>query len=255
MPMSDDLIFEARDLSVALDSTIVLEAVDFRLAAGEFLVVFGANGSGKTTLVRALLGLERTRRGSIAIFGGPAREFGRWSRIGYVPQRVTAVAGAPASVREVVLSGRVGSARWLRPYGDADRRAAVRALEAVGMTDLAGAPVAHLSGGQQQRVLIARALAADPDVLVLDEPVSGVDLEHQERLAVALRDFHERGGSVLLVAHALGAMEDLITREVVMDGGRVTYDGPHLPHHVHTELAHHPEDPERSPLDRVAGGE
>jgi zinc transport system ATP-binding protein len=254
--VTDDLVFHMRHGRVALDSTLVLEDVDFRLAPGEFLALLGANGSGKTTLVRALLGLVPLAAGTVHVFGRPLREFGQWPRIGYVPQRASAAAGAPASVMEVVLSGRIGRARRLRSYGATDRAAACRALEILGLADLASVPIAHLSGGQQQRALIARALGGEPDVLVLDEPISGVDLEHQERLAKTLREFAKRGGSVLLVAHSLGSMEGLVTREVVMRAGKVSYDGPHHPHHVHAEHVHHLEtEADRSPIDRAAGGD
>jgi zinc transport system ATP-binding protein len=253
--MREPSVFEMRAGRVVLNSTLVLDGVDFRLGAGEFLALLGANGSGKTTLVRALLGLVPLAGGSLRINGRKVRRPEPGLRIGYVPQRGSASSGAPASVIEIVLSGRIGRARPLQPYRAADRDAARHALEVLGLADLASVPVTQLSGGEQQRVLIARAVAGEPDVLVLDEPMSGVDLEHQERLAGTLKDFNQHGGSILLVAHGLGPMEELITREVVMHGGRVSYDGPHHPHHVHIDQVHHPETQiERSPLDRAAEG-
>jgi zinc transport system ATP-binding protein len=253
--LRDTLVFEMRHGRVALDSTLVLDDIDFRLAGGEFLALLGSNGSGKTTLVRALLGLIPLAAGSIRVFDQPLSRFGQWHQIGYVPQRLTAVSGAPASVMEVVMSGRIGRSQLLRPYRPSDRAAARRALEVLGLAHLASAPITHLSGGQQQRTLIARALSGEPEVLILDEPISGVDLEHQDKLAETLKEFGDGGGSVLLVAHSLGPMEELVTREVVMHAGKVSYDGPHLPHHVHAEHVHHPESPmQRSPLDAAAEG-
>jgi zinc transport system ATP-binding protein len=247
-------VFELHDGRVAFDSTVVVNDVNFEHAPGEFLTLLGANGSGKTTLVRALLGLVPLTDGRVRLFGEPLAAFREWARIGYVPQRTAASPGGPASVVEVVLSGRIARTRRLRRYGTADRSAATKALEVVGLTELAAVPVARLSGGQQQRVLIGRALAGSPDVLVLDEPFSGVDVEHQERLAFALADFHDNGGTVLLVSHGLGPMEQLVTREVVMDAGKVVYDGPHHPDHVHADHVHHPErHAASSPLDRAAG--
>lgn len=247
-------VFELHEGRVALDSTIVVDDVDFELAAGEFLTLLGANGSGKTTLVRALLGLVPVSGGRVYLFGEPLDSFRRWSRIGYVPQRSTTAPGGAASVMEVALSGRIARSRPLRRYGAADRSTAARALEAVGLADLAAVPVARLSGGQQQRVLIARALAGEPEVLVLDEPLSGVDAEHQERLAATLAGFNTNGGTILLVAHGLGTIEELVTREVVMHRGKVIYNGPHHPSHVHADHVHHPESHAlRSPLD-LAGG-
>lgn len=240
---------------VALESTVVLDGVDFALAPGEFLTLLGPNGSGKTTLIRALLGLVPVD-GEVRLFGEPLASFRAWRRIGYVPQRLTAAAGGAASVMEVTLSGRLARRRRFRRYGRGDRSAALQALETVGLRDLSSRPVGRLSGGQHQRVLIARALAGDPDVLVLDEPLSGVDTEHQAKISAALQDFHDRGGTVLLVAHGLGPIEELVTREVVMDEGKVVYDGPHHPDHVHAEHVHHPQPAEApSALDRAAGAE
>lgn len=250
--MTVTAVFDMRAARVVLDDTPVLHEIDFRLDDGEFLALLGSNGSGKTTLIRALLGLVPLNAGEIDIYGVPCGRFSDWSKLGYVPQRTSASSGTPASVMEVVLTGRIARARRLRAYGKSDRAAAIEALEVVGLAHLPDAQVDRLSGGQQQRVLIARALAGEPDALVLDEPVSGVDLEHQERLAEVLQRFNEQGGSVLLVAHSLGSIEELVTREVVMHAGKVTYDGPHHPHHVHAEHVHHPEpDPERTPLDRA----
>lgn len=238
-----------------LGGSPVLHGVDFSLGAGEFLALLGNNGSGKTTLVRALLGLVPLAGGSVRLFGTPMNHFHEWSRVGYVPQRPSVLSGAPASVLEVALSGRISDSSRFRRYTTADRAAASAALASVGLQDQERTPLTRLSGGQQQRVLIARALAGKPDVLVLDEPVAGVDLERQERLTEILRDYHAAGGSVLLVAHALGDMEDLITCEVVLDRGEVVYAGPHHPHHVHAADAHHLEGHvEGSPVDRAVGG-
>ena len=234
-------VFELSHGSVALDGHIVLHDVDFAMDAGAFVVLLGANGSGKTTLVRALLGLTPLQSGRVKLFGQPLDRFGQWERIGYVPQRHGAAAGVPATVGEVVLSGRIARVKPFRRFVAADREAAERALQTVGLDDLIDTPVTSLSGGQQQRVLIARALATEPDVLVLDEPVSAVDIEHQESFAVTLETLKDTGHSVLLVAHALGAMEPLVDRAVVLEGGHVGYDGPpsrgQVPEaHVH----HHP---------------
>jgi zinc transport system ATP-binding protein len=175
----------------------------------------------------------------LELFGTPVARFKEWARIGYVPQRYTATSGTPATVDEVVLSGRVGRTRRRRTYGSDDRAAARRALEVVEMAHLQRASVATLSGGQQQRILIARALAGEPDVLVLDEPVSGVDLAHQESFAETLGELGRAGRSVILVAHELGAMQSLVGRAVVLQSGAVAYDGPPLAEHFHLEHVHH----------------
>jgi zinc transport system ATP-binding protein len=232
--------FDLTSGHVELGGNRVLHDVHFRLDRGEFVVLLGANGSGKTTLVRALLGLLPLSSGVLKVFGRPLRGFREWKCIGYVPQRFTAASGVPASVSEVVLSGRVARAPRLRGYSREDRAAAARALETLGLADFDRVPVENLSGGQQQRVLIARALAGEPDVLVLDEPISGVDLEQQQQFAETLRGLKRDGRTVLLVAHALGALAPLVSRAVVLELGRVTYDGPPRPEQMHTDHIHHP---------------
>ncbi|MGH2730452.1 MAG: metal ABC transporter ATP-binding protein, partial [Actinomycetota bacterium] len=216
---------ELRDARVRLRGTEVLRGVNFSLGRGEFVILLGANGSGKTTLVRAALGLVPLTGGEAQVFGRHLGSFRDWAAIGYVPQRMTAASRVPATVGEVVLSGRAARVGLLRPFRQVDRDAAQRALELVDLAGLAGSPVDRLSGGQQQRVLIARALAGEPTVLVMDEPVASVDLAHQETLAANLSSLHSRGTSILLVAHSLGAMEPLAERAVVLEGGTVVYDG------------------------------
>lgn len=211
---------------VAYGDRPVLRDVTLRVDAGEVVAILGANGSGKSTLIRALLGLVPLAGGAVTLFGTPAGRFRQWWRIGYVPQRVGAGSGVPATVSEVVASGRLARRGVLRPAGAADRVAVAEALAAVGLADRAGEPVATLSGGQQQRTLIARALAGQPEVLVLDEPTAGVDAASQDAFAEALRGFVAGGGTVLLVAHELGPLEPLVTRAVVVHDGGIAHDGP-----------------------------
>ena len=248
-------VFELRDACVALGGREILHDVSVTVDSGEFVAVLGANGSGKTTLVRALVGLVPLSAGSLDIFGTPIARFRDWPRLGYVPQRLLVGSGVPSTVREVVASGRTGRARRLRRLGRADHAAIDHALEDVGLLHRAKDPVATLSGGQQQRVLIARALAGEPDVLVLDEPTAGVDADSQDTLAGALGHLSRQGGSVVLVAHELGPLAELIGRAVVMSNGRVVSDGPppepegHHAHagHVHTH-AHAPDERLRPPV-------
>ncbi len=194
----------------------------------------GANGSGKSTLVRALTGLRPLSQGRLQLFGVPLPEFHDWQRIGFVPQRQGATSGVPASVWEVVSSGRLTHRRLLRPFGRADREAVEDALRVVGLADRARDGVAQLSGGQQQRVLIARALASRPDLFFLDEPTAGVDLPSQDALAAALGALKDSGATIVLVAHELGPLAGLVDRAVVMRDGRMVYDGaPLADHEVH----------------------
>ncbi|WP_346538752.1 metal ABC transporter ATP-binding protein [Micromonospora sp. DPT] len=234
--------------AVGYDGRPVLRDVSLTVTAGEVVAVLGANGSGKSTLIRAVLGLVPLAAGSVELFGTPLRRFRQWRRIGYVPQRLGAGGGVPATVREVVASGRLARRGVLRPPGRADREAVDAALRAVGLADRAADPVATLSGGQQQRALIARALAGRPELLVLDEPTAGVDAASQEAFATALRDFVADGGTVLLVAHELGPLRPLISRAVVVHQGGICHDGA-VPepagHHAEPDHDHvHPHGPD-----------
>jgi zinc transport system ATP-binding protein len=210
---------------VRLAGRDVLRGIDVRVEPGEVIAVLGPNGSGKSTLIRALLGLIPLAAGRTEIYGVPAARFKDWRRIGYVPQRLTVGGGVPATVREVVASGRIARQSRFRPSSAADRAAVDRALAAVDMADRARDSAHELSGGQQQRVLIARALAGEPDAFVMDEPTAGVDAASQTALADTLRVLTERGSTIVLVAHELGPMEPLISRAVVLRDGRVAYEG------------------------------
>jgi zinc transport system ATP-binding protein len=229
----------------------VLHGVSLAVSAGEVVALLGANGSGKSTLIRAALGLVPMQSGSAKLFGTPLKRFHAWRRIGYVPQRIGAGSGVPATVREVVASGRLARRGVLRPAGATDRAAVGSALAAIGLADRAGDPVGTLSGGQQQRTLIARALAGEPELLVLDEPTAGVDASSQTAFAEALRGFVAGGGTVLLVAHELGPLKQLVSRAVVVHDGRIAHDGP-VPqpagHHADPDHEHvHPHEPYEPP--------
>lgn len=233
-------VADIQDCTVTLGQRRVLHEVTLSLWAGQFIALLGANGSGKTTLVRAMLRLLPLESGSVQLFGTPLDKFKRWGRVGYVPQRFGAVSGVPATVEEIVLTGRIAVARRGRGYSPADRAAAVRALESVGLGDLRRRRISALSGGQQQRVLIARALVNDPELLVLDEPVSNVDLASQQNFADTLGRLPE-SSTVLLLAHSLGVMQPLVDRTIVLDEGKVSYDGPPVAEHMSGhEFHHHP---------------
>jgi zinc transport system ATP-binding protein len=236
---------------VGYDDRAILRGVTMSVEAGEVVAILGANGSGKSTLVKAILGLVPLAAGEIRLFGTPLSRFKDWQRIGYVPQRLGAGSGVPATVGEVVASGRLARRGFLRPARSADRRAVTDALTAVGLADRVRDPVATLSGGQQQRTLIARALAGEPDLLVLDEPTAGVDAASQEAFATALQTFVTAGGTVLLVAHELGPLRPVIGRCVVVHHGSVAHDGsPPAPagHHADPDHDHvHPHAPQDQP--------
>ncbi|MEU3923193.1 metal ABC transporter ATP-binding protein [Streptomyces sp. NPDC029004] len=225
MASVNEPVISVRGARASLGSRPVLRGIDLTVQRGEVVALLGANGSGKSTAVRSLIGQVPLTDGEIALFGTPLRAFRSWARIGYVPQRTTAASGVPATVREVVSSGRLSRSR-LGLLSKADRAAVQRAIELVGLTDRAKDSVSALSGGQHQRVLIARALASDPELLIMDEPMAGVDLVSQEILAGTLREQVAAGTTVLLVLHELGALEPLIDRAVVLRDGCVVHDGP-----------------------------
>ena len=160
----NDQVLTLADVAVSLGGRPVLRNIDVTVAQGEVVALLGANGSGKSTLVRAAVGLRPVRTGSVHLFGTPLSSYDAWQRVGYVPQRASATTGVPATVWEVVASGRLSRRRLLLPLGRADRAAVSAAVDAVGLGDRASQPVATLSGGQQQRVLMARALAGEPDL-------------------------------------------------------------------------------------------
>ncbi|MFE2480551.1 ATP-binding cassette domain-containing protein [Streptomyces sp. NPDC059389] len=244
---ADQPVISLRGATASLGSRPVLRGVDLTVRRGEVVALLGANGSGKSTAVRAIVGQVPLSDGELALFGTDFNRFRAWSRIGYVPQRTTAASGVPATVREVVSSGRLARTRFgiLRKT---DKAAVERALALVDMSQYADASVGALSGGQHQRVLIARALAVEPELLIMDEPMAGVDLANQEVLANALREQVAAGSTVLLVLHELGPLEPLIDRAVVLRDGCVVHDGPPpeavgqhaLPghDHVHPHAAH-----------------
>jgi zinc transport system ATP-binding protein len=248
---SAESVAELEAAVVTLGGRVVLRRVSAEVKDGEVVAVLGANGSGKSTLVRALIGLVPLRDGEARLFAHPLSQFKEWRRIGYVPQRTTAAAGVPATVREVVTSGRLAYSGVLGRLGKRDRIAIDEALTTVGLTDRARDSVAGLSGGQQQRVLIARALATRPDLLILDEPMAGVDLANQRALADTLAGLHAAGTTILLVLHELGPLAPLIERAVVLRDGRVVHDGtppPAVGHHADPAHDHlHPHAPAEEP--------
>ena len=218
----------------------VLLDVDLQIEAGEFVALAGPNGGGKTTLLRLTLGLERPTSGDVRLFGEPADSFRERAGLGYLAQRTTLGVQAPATVREVVAAGRCARKPFGR-FGRADDDAIEDAIERVGLGELRNRPLTRLSGGQQQRAFIAKALAAEPRLLALDEPTTGVDVESQEALAELLARLHrELGVTILYVSHEFGAIEHVVER-LVLVRERIVFDGSpsalpelwHDPSHAH----------------------
>lgn len=212
---------------MAVETGTILDGIDLTVTDGEAVALLGANGSGKSTLVKALVGIMPAASGTAEIFGADvttARRSVPWSRIGYVPQRLGPSSGVPATAAEVVASGLLDNRR-LRT-GRSARRKALEALEAVDLLERAHDSVQVFSGGQQQRVLIARALVREPDLIILDEPLAGIDRASKEALARTLARMREKGTTILVVLHELGELAGMIERAVVLRHGRVIFDGP-----------------------------
>jgi zinc transport system ATP-binding protein len=224
---------------VDLGGTPVLRGVDLHVQPGEFVTILGANGSGKSTLVRALVGLI-PHRGSVELFGTPLARFSEHRRIGYMAQRPEVFSGVPATVTEVVVSGALSRRPRFGWPTRADRAAAVELIDRVGLSRLAKRPITHLSGGQQQRAHIARALVANPDLVVMDEPMAGIDAHSAEVFAGLLNELDLRGTAIVMVAHELGPLAPLVDRAVHLDAGLVEYEGPAQGPGTHDHAHDHP---------------
>ncbi|MHA7134169.1 metal ABC transporter ATP-binding protein [Oerskovia turbata] len=222
-PTSRPSAIEAHGVHVRLGSSDILRGVDLSVARGEVVALLGANGSGKSTLVKSLVGIHPLAAGRVRLLGADLGPQVPWGSLGYVPQRVSAQAGVPSTAEEVVASGLLHGRRIRLPRGW--RATARDALARVDLADRAHSAVHELSGGQQQRVLIARALVRDPELLILDEPVAGVDQPSQEAFAATLTELTRGGMTVLVVLHELGALAPLIQRCVVLRHGLVVHDG------------------------------
>ncbi|MFX0539332.1 metal ABC transporter ATP-binding protein [Ornithinimicrobium sp. Y1847] len=223
--MSGQPVIDLHRASFGYQGRPVVTDVDLQVARGEVLAVLGPNGSGKTTLVKGLLGLSEHLSGEASILGTPLDRLRDRTRVGYVPQRHTLVGGVRATVTEVVATGLLARRPWWRPAGRAERAAVEAALETVGLADRARFDVDTLSGGQQRRVLIARALVARPDVLIMDEPTAGVDQASQGVLAGVLQQLGEVGTTMLVVTHELAALRGVVDRILEVELGHLTYDG------------------------------
>ena len=227
------LAFRLEGVSFAYGhSPPVLRDVGLEVERGEFVAIAGPNGGGKTTLVRVVVGLEQPTSGRVELMV---------RKVGYLPQRTQAGIDAPVTVRELVTTGRASRARLIGPLSAADRVSVQEAIDRVGLGPSADRRLTTLSGGQQQRAFIAKALAADPELLVLDEPTTGVDVEAQDAIAALLQRLRsELEMTILYVSHEFGAVERFVERIVLVRGG-IVFDGPpsalpgvwHDPSHAH----------------------
>lgn len=233
-----------KDLTVRIGGHLVLEDVNLEVFEGDFLGLIGPNGGGKSTLLKAILGLVRPTKGVIRIFGRPLSE--TRNLIGYLPQKSLFDQKFPVTALEVVLMGRFGRVGLFRRYNDTDYEVARNALKSVNMLDLADRNIGSLSGGQQQRVFVARAIASEPKLILLDEPTSGIDSSQQAEFYELLSRLNQKM-AIILVSHDLSAVSRYVNKIACLNK--------HLYYHSSKELS---EDDLKNaygcPIDLIAHG-
>jgi len=203
----------------------VLDAVTFDVLAGDFVGIIGPNGSGKTTLLRAIDGLLKVQCGAAAVLGSdPAAVDHR--RVAYVPQIESVNWGFPVTVFDVVLMGRYGRLGLFKPPSKHDRRAVLDALEEVGMADRADSLIGQLSGGQQQRVFVARGLVQEPELMLLDEPIAGVDAASQHAIFTLLEERNRRGMTIVATTHDLSCVATWFDKVLCLNHRVIAYGPP-----------------------------
>ncbi len=207
-------IFEVENLSFTARGQQILSQISFQIFNGDYIAIIGPNGGGKTTLIRMLLGLDTPTTGLIKIFGKDKKEFKKWDRIGYVPQRASLVdANFPATVLDIVKMGRTAKRSIFSRMTQEDNDAVEDAIKKMDIENLQDKMVGTLSGGQRQRVMIARALASKPEILILDEPNTGVDMVSQKRFYGLLSKLNkEENMTILFITHDIGVIADDIGR-------------------------------------------
>ncbi len=213
--MQRENVIEIKNMTFAYEQHPVLENVDLTIAEKDFVSMVGPNGGGKTTLLKIILGILHPARGSVKVFGKPPAEV--YTRIGYVPQHAHFDIQFPVSVMDVVLMGLLDNNKIFRPFRREDKEAATLALEEVELLDLSGRPFYALSGGQRQRTLIARALAGNPDLVLMDEPTASLDLHMEAEFYELMSRLNERL-TVVMVSHDLGFVSQYVKNVVCVKG-------------------------------------
>lgn len=217
--MTTTPLISLSNISFSYGDRKVLSAVDLNINKGDYLAIIGPNGAGKTTLLKLIFGVLAPQNGEIQIFGTPIHHFKNWWRIGYVPQKTALLdANFPATVYEAVLMGRYAKKGLFRMTDKTDQHKTEEALARVGLLHLRNRMVSDLSGGQTQRVFIARALATEPELLILDEPTAGVDQKSQDELYALLRKLNKEDHvTIALVSHDIEAIARETTQLAYID--------------------------------------
>lgn len=238
------LAIEVKDVWFSYDGQLVLREVNLNIEQGEFLAILGPNGSGKTTLLKLMLGILKPTRGTIRILGQETS--GATASIGYVPQDTNINKDFPISVMDVALMGRLGHAGRSRRYSAEDRALVKEALEKVKMWEYRHRPIGRLSGGQRQRVFIARALAASPQVVFMDEPTASVDKEFQTELYDFLKELNSRA-TVVVVSHDLSVLSSYVKSVACLNQTLFFHDAAEITHEM-IDMAYH------CPVELIAHG-
>lgn len=207
-------IFDVKNLNFNVRNQNILSNISLEIFNGEYVAIIGPNGGGKTTLIRMLLGLEVPTSGTIKLYGKRIKEFQKWQKIGYVPQRASHVdANFPATVKDIVNMGRVSKRKLFSRMSIQDKEAVNDAMQKMDIVNLKDKMVGTLSGGQRQRVMIARALASKPEILILDEPNTGVDMVSQKSFYTLLTKLNkEEKITIVFITHDIGVIADDIGR-------------------------------------------
>lgn len=228
-------LVEVKDISFNFGSTQVLSNISFSINKGDFVGLIGPNGSGKTTLIKLILGLYKPIKGTIKINNKNIAIFSDWSKIAYVPQKAINFSDTfPANVQEVVLTGCLSQKSFPKRYSSKDIETTLEFLKKVEMQDYVKKRIGELSGGQQQRVLIARALVTKPEILILDEPTSGVDQETQRKFYDLLGELNKEGITILLISHDLSRITRYVTKVASLNKTLNFYG-------THKEFCSHPD--------------
>jgi len=204
--MKNETPVEVHDLTVAYHRKPVLWDIDFALPEGRLIGLLGPNGAGKSTLIKAIMGLLPPLSGYVRVYGETFEK--NRELVGYVPQRESVDWDFPVNVLDVVTMGRYGRLPLLARPGKKEKELAMRSLAKVGMADLAGRQISQLSGGQQQRVFLARALAQEAKIYLMDEPFAGVDAATEKAIVVILKELRDRGNTVFVVHHDLQTVRE-----------------------------------------------
>jgi zinc transport system ATP-binding protein len=206
-------ILDVNNVSFSFGSTKVLSNISFHIEKGDFLAILGPNGSGKTTLIKLMMGIYTANSGTIKILNTPINKFTDWSKLGYVPQKATSIEEQfPATVEEVVAMGLLSQKSFPKILTSKDKNKVLSVLKEVNMQQYATRRIGELSGGQQQRVLIAKALIGEPEIMILDEPTTGVDQESQTKFYELLHALNHKGITIILISHDIGRITQYVTK-------------------------------------------